>query len=70
MSKKVVDPICGMEIDKSEATATSEHMGKTFYFCAQGCKRQFEEDPMKYMKMYKRKETVSSPRIAMQFSGR
>ncbi len=55
MSKKVVDPVCGMEIGKSEAAATSEHMGKTFYFCAQGCKRQFEKDSMKYSKIEKEK---------------
>ncbi len=44
-----------MEIDKSEAAATSEHMGKTFYFCAQGCKKQFEENPMKYTEIEKEK---------------
>ncbi len=55
MAEKVVDPVCGMEIDKSEAAATSEHMGKTFYFCAQGCKKQFAENPMKYSKIEKEK---------------
>jgi len=51
----VRDPVCGMEIDKDEAAATSEHMGKTFYFCAEACKEKFEEDPMKYMKMGKKR---------------
>ncbi len=51
MAEKVVDPVCGMEVDKSEAAVTSEYMGKTFYFCAPGCKKLFEESPMNYMKM-------------------
>lgn len=51
MAEKVVDPVCGMEIDQDEAAATSEHMAKTFYFCAEGCKKEFEKDPTKYMKM-------------------
>jgi len=49
------DPVCGMEVDEDEAAATSEHMGKTFYFCAEACKEKFEEDPMKYMKMGKKR---------------
>jgi len=27
------------------------HMGKTYYFCAPGCKVAFEKNPHKYMKM-------------------
>ncbi len=49
------DPVCGMEVDENGAAATSEHMGKTIYFCAQGCKKQFEENPTKYTKIEKGK---------------
>ncbi len=48
------DPVCGMKVDEDEAAVTSEHMGKTFYFCAEACKEKFEQDPMKYMKMEKK----------------
>lgn len=48
------DPVCGMEVDEDEAAATFEHMGKTFYFCAEGCKKEFEQDPRKYVKMEKK----------------
>ncbi len=48
------DPVCGMEVDEDEAVATFEHMGKTFYFCAEGCKKEFEQDPRKYVKMEKK----------------
>lgn len=42
------DPVCGMTVDESTATITSEHQGKTYYFCAPGCKREFDEDPERY----------------------
>jgi Cu+-exporting ATPase len=43
------DPTCGMEIEKNIVIVPVEHMGKTFYFCSDGCKEKFEKDPMKYM---------------------
>jgi YHS domain-containing protein len=43
------DPVCGMEVDESKARFKAEHMGKTYYFCSEMCKKKFEEDPMKHM---------------------
>jgi len=43
------DPVCGMEVDEATAEWKSEHMGKTYYFCAPSCKKTFDENPMKYM---------------------
>ena len=48
--KMAKDPVCGMEVDEKEAAATSEHEGKTYYFCALGCKKAFDENPEKYLK--------------------
>ena len=42
------DLVCGMDIDEKEAAATSTHKGKTYYFCAPGCKKTFDENPEKY----------------------
>jgi len=50
MAEKVKDPVCGMEIDKEEAAATYEYKGKIYYFCALGCKEEFEKDPERYLK--------------------
>lgn len=44
------DPVCRMEVDEKNAAATSEHRGKTYYFCAAGCKKNFDTDPDKYLK--------------------
>ena len=41
------DPICGMNVDESKAKAAgriSEYGGKTYYFCADHCKQQFDLD--------------------------
>lgn len=43
------DLICGMEVNESTAKYKTVHMGKTYYFCAPGCKKTFENNPMKYI---------------------
>jgi len=40
------DPVCGMQVDKEKAAATSVYKGKTYYFCNPGvCKAHFDKDP-------------------------
>lgn len=46
------DLVCGMQVNEPEAAAkglTSEHQGHTYYFCSPGCKRQFDQNPQKYV---------------------
>ena len=43
-----IDPICKMEVDESTAQHTSEYKGKKYYFCATGCKGEFDKNPDKY----------------------
>jgi YHS domain-containing protein len=38
-----------MEVDEATAKWTSEYKGKTYYFCAPGCRYTFEEDPERYV---------------------
>jgi Cu+-exporting ATPase len=45
----VKDPVCGMEVNEQTATQKAEYGGKTYYFCAPGCKRAFEAEPAKYL---------------------
>ena len=45
----VKDPVCGMEIDSEGAAATSEYQGATYYFCAVGCKEDFDANPAKFV---------------------
>jgi len=44
-----IDLVCGMQVDERSAAATYMYKGKTYYFCAPGCKTAFERDPEKYI---------------------
>jgi YHS domain-containing protein len=46
----VTDPVCKMTIDENKAAGKSEYNGKTYYFCAVGCKKKFDADPSAYVK--------------------
>lgn len=39
---QVQDPVCGMEIDPSQAFATRTELGTTYYFCSQNCLATFD----------------------------
>ena len=45
-SQTVHDPVCHMDITIASAAGTSQYEGRTYYFCAIGCKRDFDEDPI------------------------
>lgn len=44
-SRTVHDPVCHMDIEPTTAAGSSEYQGQTYYFCAMGCKRDFDADP-------------------------
>lgn len=59
---KVKDVVCGMWVDTETAPARAEYKGKTYYFCAPGCKVAFEKDPEKYLKAAAEEESRSHHR--------
>lgn len=44
-----MDPVCGKQLETSQAVATTEHDLHTYYFCSDGCRREFESTPDKYI---------------------
>ena len=38
-----------MEVPEDKAAAISEYGGKTYYFCSEYCKREFDREPEKYL---------------------
>ncbi len=45
------DVVCGMQVDEQEARSkglTSEYQGETYYFCAPGCKQEFDKNPQRF----------------------
>lgn len=43
------DPVCGMTIDPGQATASTTYAGRTYHFCASGCRDLFAADPLAYL---------------------
>ncbi|MGA2676975.1 MAG: YHS domain-containing protein [Methanobacterium sp.] len=43
-----IDPTCKMDVDEKTAKYVSEFKGKKYYFCAPGCKVEFDKNPDKY----------------------
>ena len=41
----MVDPVCGMNVERETAAAAWEHDGTTYLFCSIGCMERFREDP-------------------------
>lgn len=46
---EAVDPVCGMTVAIPGAQYTSEHDGRTYYFCNPSCKHRFDTDPARYV---------------------
>ena len=44
-----IDPVCGMTVDTDTAMWTTEHEGKTYFFCGKGCMLEFKDDPERYL---------------------
>ena len=47
-AKTAIDPVCQMTIDVDKTVRKSVYKGKTYYFCQDSCKRNFEAAPDKY----------------------
>lgn len=44
----VKDIVCNMEIDETNAEYSLLFEGKTYYFCSEGCRAEFERHPDDY----------------------
>ena len=47
--RTVVDPVCGMSVDPETTNIKVFIEGQNYFFCAEGCRAAFEENPEKYM---------------------
>jgi YHS domain-containing protein len=41
----VVDPVCGMTVERETAAGAWEHRRETYFFCSVGCLERFRSDP-------------------------
>lgn len=42
------DPVCGREMEDKKSSQKSDYKGRTYYFCSNNCKFQFDMNPKKY----------------------
>ncbi|HEY7173233.1 MAG TPA: heavy metal translocating P-type ATPase [Vicinamibacterales bacterium] len=61
---EVLDPVCGMTIDRADSVGEHEYRGTTYYFCNPHCLEQFREDPERYLDR-SRKEAEAGARIGV-----
>lgn len=60
--EKVVCPVSGETMLKSEAKLSTVYEGRTYYFCCPGCKEKFLKDPKAYIaKQEAAKEVYTCP---------
>lgn len=43
------DPVCGMTVDPAAGKPTSEHGGRLYHFCSEGCRTKFQAGPEQYL---------------------
>ena len=46
---EAIDPVCGMTVIVADAKYHAHHGGADYYFCAPGCHKAFEADPVGYL---------------------
>jgi xanthine dehydrogenase accessory factor len=44
-----LDPVCGMAVATVEQTPHVDHEGRRVYFCCDGCRATFEQDPSRFV---------------------
>src|SRR5687768_1003909 len=58
---EVIDPVCGMSIDPSDAAGEHVYQGQTYFFCNPGCLAKFKADPGKYLQSSARETEIPAP---------
>ena len=46
---KVIDPVCGVALRTGMTNALTTIKGQKYYFCAESCRKAFEENPQKFL---------------------
>lgn len=49
VERSVRDPVCGMELSRKSAPEELVYGGKTYNFCVDTCRKEFEADPEKHI---------------------
>jgi Cu+-exporting ATPase len=44
----VTDPVCKMQVDESKNKLALTYKERTYYFCSEGCRAEFQRHPEDY----------------------
>ena len=55
--EQLIDPICGMRMNPEESPAVTTYEGRSYYFCSETHKQEFERDPETYAALVRAEET-------------
>jgi len=47
--QSAIDPVCGMSVDPKTTEIVAAVEGQQYYFCAEGCRKAFVENPKKFL---------------------
>ncbi len=57
----VVDPFCGVRLERSEAAASAEYRGTTYWFCLVDHRDAFLEDPEEALRRLRASPPAAAP---------
>ena len=46
---KTIDPVCGMGVEPGKTQLVAVYCGRSYFFCAEACRKAFEADPDRYL---------------------
>ncbi len=47
----MIDPVCGMRVDPEQSPARTIYGEKTFWFCSDTHRNEFDENPQRFIRM-------------------
>ena len=66
-AKIIKCPVSGEVISKDAKKITTEYRGKTYYFCCEKCKAEFEKNPEKYTKSCTHQDVYYCPKDGCKY---
>ena len=58
-----IDPVCLMKVDSGKRDLMYTHRMRTYYFCAEFCRKTFEKNPLFLGKFLKMKTVILNTKL-------
>jgi len=64
---RVIDPVCGTEIESDKTAVQSKFEGQTYFFCSTTCAREFDKNPRETLERREPPHTTKGKFTAPKF---